>query len=327
MKISVYGVAALLAGVFAFSVIGGCVGGDAAGSDSEARLSPEESLRAIVIDSFCWQGGSFGHAYWVLGKIVQKREPGEYESLLNEMACIARAKDCDSAFRCAGMDPTKPCVPGLFTARCDGSVAVSCQNTGDWEGLEQRGDCAVQPLNSSCYIGDSGDAICGVSSCSDDDDGGEKCVGTIVENCWDNVLMRDDCADIGLGMVCMLHPENADETLCSTENPCDVSFCDGSHAVDCDYGFERTRFDCGWYGDDMTCVAVPDESEPGGVSVSCGLPPGDEECGAESGTSSRCNADLLQLCVGGKWISFDCSVVPGGTCTDDEDGVFCTAVR
>lgn len=202
--------------------------------------------------------------------------------------CVVMAEDCEAAGRCLNAgEPSGSCE----TSRCEGSVLRGCVS-----GVAVAYDCAD---DGDVCLENEGVVQCGQpASCAERT---SECRAGRTVDCFNNVERSTAC-----DMDCILFREQA-RCVDTSRAACEVGVanarCDGDEAVNCRAGFE-TSIVC----PTGTCQLSSD-------GALCVVP---RDC-----SSSTCQGDVLQACVGGQTQATDCREVGARTCADEPSGARC----
>lgn len=159
----------------------------------------------------------------------------------------------------------------------------------------------------------AGDARCADAGAT------SHCVdSSTVARCDQSLVFHCGAATFGPGAQCI--QGNDGQYVCG-QTGCPPTACQGDLIDGCQYpAMRHVDTDCAAAG--LNCG--PDPSDP--QQVTCLTEPGKVlACGAPGSTS--CQGDKALVCVGGQLSEFDCSSLPGGTCTADGGGARCVVPR
>jgi hypothetical protein len=214
--------------------------------------------------------------------------------------CAATSPDCPTALACASRGHGPDYCAAHPGGSCDGAIAVSCAGA-DW--TISTTDCGA--LGMTCRLDGGGSACSDGRVCGADQSW--RCDGNRFVGCGTSY----DCATYAPGYSCRPQPQNAlAATLCYPSGPrCASSVCNGSLFDQCWSG-EVVRVDCAVFASHCATDAsgprcLPDASD-------CG---GDEP--------NRCDGNLLQQCVNGRWRDFECATIGLVGCQPTRDGARC----
>lgn len=214
--------------------------------------------------------------------------------------CLAAASDCAGVAKCVTGDDT---AAGCNV--CVGQVDVTCPcNAGPGSCTTATArDCSLgQPqddANSTCLVGTSGAATCGVGSCVGS--AGPSCDGNTVVTCSDGIAHRSTCA---LDSVCV--PSAAGGQCTGMGPSCSGSGfdrCDGDVLIFC-VGGRELQVSCGALPIPSTCSPV-DPNNP--IRPAAGLP-----CDPTQHID-RCDGSHLVYCDGEEH-DVDCGQIGFRTC-------------
>lgn len=237
-------------------------------------------------------------------------------------SCEAGVTTCEAYLACEGVDADEPCQPGTPGRCIDKHTAESCAervSTMDlWNVAYMRRDaCAdVWDENVLCAYDVVADPdapwldACIAGACSEK----SGCDGDVFWSCDGGGRDAFDCSLFDMtcsGVGCVSKVEAAGEP---------VATCQSDHVFEIHGSWTPTwRFDCTSLDPAFTCQ--PNADMP---KYSCRASPSAVECQDDD---ARCKGDVAQVCVGGKWFSFDCSTFLGATCREkaygDERYAYC----
>lgn len=281
----------------ACSSSGGSASPDAARQDAgvdgppASSLTPQELVDACLRASACKikeYPSIFNcvDSYYEL--YVDRGEAAIYDGIFR---CVNQAGvDCDAIADCFGR---RGACDKNTAGSCEGTVAVSCDL------IDKRIytiDCAGAGL--TCKERTGGDAICTAGSCAAGFE--TQCVGTQRQSCGGDAIEVEYCGAKGLlcGDVWFTKQACRGET----ETKCDKNFkprCEGTKAVSC-VTFREHFEDCTQHAFRRTSCSAG-KCVPKGSACS-------------GGEANRCNGELLEACLDGEWLTFDCAKIGFGPC-------------
>lgn len=262
-----------------------------------------------------------------------------------KIACVKSAKSCtdyeacDNGFRrdtsgeCKKRQISSSPEETTFKADCSGNTVVRCVKKGNTYYI-RRMNCSEYGLTCAgrqcLYPAVSCDA-----AYSD-----EPCSGNFATWCSDYLYEAEDPKTPSEAWDCALTANGFCGNLCEnssspdchygprygcrqkTRQSCTKSLCAGPLLTRCDqYGFQQAPDDCRLVDPDFVCNNV--ETDGGQTSQDCGLPSSAQQaCAADqigSRTPVNCDGNVLQVCLGGKWIKADCARI-GATCSTTRKG-------
>lgn len=286
---------------------GGTGGSGGAGGGDREQLGTtgftERELKTVWLRmSSCGQT-AVDNDYLDLVHVLFTAKGARRTLLQTAFRCVLEADDCATTRACSPDAPTDTaCDDDTFEPRCDGDVYVYCGDFASPSGYEAREDCYDELSgNTTCRVHDGMAGCVSAEAC----DGPERCEGDVAIRCEGGLARRNDCS-LG-GGTCHFYAEDGYAGCVVAPTGCQP--CDGNVANRCSGDVLNDRFDCSLLG--LECQPEAD---------------GDGTCGAaepECGEGNeRCEGDVAEVCIWGKWTTFDCSLV-GATCAARDDKVFC----
>lgn len=232
----------------------------------------------------------------------------DVQEALGGTACTATATSCSDVQLCEGYGFTNSsqCPAGQSGWRCDGNIAVNCDQKYFVSCDKRGGTCTMYDSNND-FVPDTAGCLV-VDSCTEQD-GTTSCQGDTLYTC---------VGGQGFGAVCTNLSAKCEgqggQSSCLYAAPAcsgQVAPCDGQTAEQCVNG-KLLRYDCAAVG--LTC-----DAEPGGpycVAPGCKL--ADVKACHES-----CSGSVLHLCYGGASYKVDCKTYGFSRCrqlTDSTPG-------
>lgn len=279
----------------------------------------------LVLDDEAWtirQSACLGQALarrpaWMLPIMLSMSGLADQGDAAEVTACATAAADCAAVLACFGVDAAAPCDDRNAAPACtDDHTARYCDTIearNHWVSFERTYDCdhsgSLRPL---CMAGLWGgdEPPCYTETCTDF---GERCDGDVSDTCIDldlggpGIRARQDCGWMGLRCT-----ESKEAGMTSAS--CWSLESSGSACMD-DYrvGDGTQSFDCRDYDPSFRCI-------PELLPMHCGLPEDQRACSPDD---VRCEGTTGEVCVGGKWFSYDCERFDDAVCqvVPDEFGV------
>jgi len=277
----------------------GGAGGDGGGS-VEPALADEDLIKGCIISLAC--GGLRYPSAAACIKVykdtyaIEHTEPA-YARIYR---CAVKANgDCEAVKKCWGLGSA---CDSTFKAKCEGSVAVSCDAAGMKKTYQV--DCAAAGLK--CVTGNVASSI---AYCTPDNcfvGTGNSCVGKQVQKCQTGFVVLEDCERKGL--VCGTLKKGGISCIGETGVTCNPEFfvaqckkdkSGAEYANQCVGGKEHMKY----------CSKRPLI----GTACRTGLC---ESKGSACNDASmnRCAGSDLEVCIDGSWKKYSCSAMGLGKC-------------
>ncbi|MCU1282415.1 MAG: hypothetical protein JWM53_5961, partial [bacterium] len=214
--------------------------------------------------------------------------------------CAQAATDCGSVMACATQNHDPTYCAAHRGMSCDGELAIHCTNgaagsfAGSGFGWADPGPDDCTKRGTHCHNGFCSDGL----TCSTVID--KICVDATHESLCDEgngIASTIDCSVSAPGSRCL-------NDGCGPAYKCSFEGCDGNTLVVCGT-LASARIDCGALGGHCGI-----DTRRGQIQDCI---PDATEC--DSTSPDRCNGNAIEICINGKYQSFDCTSIGLSTCS------------